>query len=70
MARTIDLTQCMSRGKGARKYQSIYREVQGEAEVGDTLLLADGAFLIVGIGPTHKTKTGQTETELHLKPKA
>lgn len=67
MARTIDLTQCMSRGKGTRKYQSIYREVQGEAEIGDTLLLRDGVFLIVGIGNTWKTKTGRTETELHLK---
>lgn len=67
MARTIDMTQVSSSGRGTNKYTSIYREVQGEAEVGDQIMLRDGMFEIVAIGMTRTSKTGFTETDLTLK---
>ena len=67
MARTINLTQISSKGRGDRRYTSIYFSVQGKAELGDTILLRDGAFIVTRVGDTYANKLGRAETHLDLK---
>ena len=67
MARTIDMTQLSSSGKH-NNYTSIYLEVQGPAEVGDTILLRDGEFQVTRVSPhSYQTKTGFTKIELSIR---